>query len=185
MAVNKENIHEFIPMVMIRKNEEYFSRSRKGSYEDENHIPQWTKAIQAKPLIAQKFRDKTVSFAKKGVPHEMRHLVWPAVVTNSLAITEQLYFELLERKTAGWLPEDVANQIDHICQLAGNAQHTAIGGDTDGQGGIDGAPDGIETVADYQKLGSILAARGYMPAEIANILYDNWQRFYLQWLPES
>ncbi|MCB0187557.1 MAG: membrane dipeptidase, partial [Caldilineaceae bacterium] len=33
---------------------------------------------------------------------------------------------------------DVADHIDHICQLAGNADHAAIGGDTDGQGGVEG-----------------------------------------------
>ena len=32
-----------------------------------------------------------------------------------------------------------ADHIDHVCQVAGNADHAAIGGDTDGQGGIDGA----------------------------------------------
>jgi membrane dipeptidase len=36
--------------------------------------------------------------------------------------------------------EHVADHIDHICQLAGNARHAAIGGDTDGQGGVDGTP---------------------------------------------
>ena len=29
------------------------------------------------------------------------------------------------------------------------ACHAAIGGDTDGQGGVDGAPHEIDTVADY------------------------------------
>ena len=80
--------------------------------------------------------------------------------------------------------EDVANHIDHVCQLAGNSLHAAIGGDTDGQGGVEGAPAGIETVADYQKLGAVLAARGFSPAAVEDILCGNWQRFYLQRLPE-
>ena len=79
--------------------------------------------------------------------------------------------------------DHVADHIDHVCQLAGNAQHAAIGGDTDGQGGVDGAPHGVETVADYQKLAYILAERGYYQDDIANIMYRNWQRFYEQWLP--
>ena len=36
--------------------------------------------------------------------------------------------------------EHIANHVDHVCQLAGNSQHAGIGGDTDGQGGIDGGP---------------------------------------------
>lgn len=79
----------------------------------------------------------------------------------------------------------VADQIDHLCQLAGNADHAAIGGDTDGQGGVEGAPAEVDTVADYQRLAAILARRGYDPSAIAQIMYGNWLRFYTQWLPES
>ena len=79
--------------------------------------------------------------------------------------------------------EHLVNHMDHVCQLAGNSQHAAIGGDTDGQGGNDGAPYGIDTVADYQKIAEILDNRGYAEADIANIMYRNWQRFYEQCLP--
>lgn len=77
----------------------------------------------------------------------------------------------------------VADHIDHICQLAGNADHAAIGGDTDGQGGVDGAPAEVDTVADYQRLAPILAQRGYEQAAIEQIMVGNWRRFYTQWLP--
>ena len=78
----------------------------------------------------------------------------------------------------------VANHIDHVCQLAGNSLHAAIGGDTDGQGGVDGAPLEIDSVADYQKLGPILESRGYSEEDIANIMYRNWQAFFEEHLPE-
>ena len=77
----------------------------------------------------------------------------------------------------------VADHIDHLCQLAGNADHAAIGGDTDGQGGADGAPAEVDTVADYQKVATILTQRGYTQAAIEQIMFRNWQRFYTQWLP--
>jgi len=77
----------------------------------------------------------------------------------------------------------VADHIDHICQLAGNADHAAIGGDTDGQGGVEGAPAEVDTVADYQQLAAILAQRGYDQRAIEQILFGNWLRFYTQWLP--
>lgn len=81
--------------------------------------------------------------------------------------------------------EHVADHIDHICQLAGNADHAAIGGDTDGQGGVEGAPAEIDSVADYQKLAAILAERGYEKTSIAQIFFGNWARFYTKWLPTA
>ena len=36
--------------------------------------------------------------------------------------------------------EDYVDHIDHVCQLAGSSEHAAIGGDTDGQGGVPEAP---------------------------------------------
>ena len=54
--------------------------------------------------------------------------------------------------------EHLVDHIDHVCQLAGNANHAAIGGDTDGQGGTDGAPIDIDSVADYPKLRRFLKA---------------------------
>ena len=79
--------------------------------------------------------------------------------------------------------DDLADHIDHVCQLAGDSRHSAIGGDTDGQGGRDGAPYEIDTVADYQKLAGVLAKRGYSEDDVSNVMYRNWQRFYEKWLP--
>ena len=78
--------------------------------------------------------------------------------------------------------EDVADHVDYVCQLAGNSHHAAIGGDTDGQGGSDGAPHDVDTVADYLKLAVILKKRGYKRADIENVMYKNWQRFFEKWL---
>ena len=73
--------------------------------------------------------------------------------------------------------------MDYVCQLAGNSLHAGIGGDTDGQGGSDGAPHDVDTVADYQKIADILDRRGYTQEDIENIMYKNWQRFFEKWLP--
>ena len=80
--------------------------------------------------------------------------------------------------------ENLADHVDHVCQLAGNSQQAAIGGDTDGQGGKAGAPYEIDTVADYQKLAAVLERRGYAAEDIVNVMYRNWQRFFEKWLPE-
>ena len=79
--------------------------------------------------------------------------------------------------------EDYCDHIDHVCQMAGNSLHSAIGGDTDGQGGADGAPYEVDTVADYQKVAEILDGRGYKQDDIENIMFRNWQRFFETWLP--
>jgi len=79
--------------------------------------------------------------------------------------------------------EDYCDHIDHVCQMAGNSLHSAIGGDTDGQGGADGAPYEVDTVADYQKVAEILDGRGYKQDDIENIMFRNWQRFFEKWLP--
>jgi membrane dipeptidase len=79
--------------------------------------------------------------------------------------------------------EDVADHIEHICELAGSTLHAAIGGDTDGQGGLAGAPGGIDTVADYPKIAETLERRNWKTEDIANVMHANWQRFFEEWLP--
>jgi membrane dipeptidase len=77
----------------------------------------------------------------------------------------------------------LADHIDHICQLAGNANHAAIGSDLDGGFGAEQSPDGLDSIADLQKLDGILTARGYSPGDVALILGRNWIRFFEQHLP--
>ncbi len=79
--------------------------------------------------------------------------------------------------------DDLADHIDHVCQLSGDSRHVGIGGDTDGQGGCEGAPAEIDTVADYPKLAEVLIKRGYNSRDIANIMYRNWQQGFEKWLP--
>ena len=94
----------------------------------------------------------------------------------------------------GWTPNDgreqvtlhhVAAQIDHICQLAGDARHVGIGSDFDGGFGLQKAPAEIDTIADLQKLAPILAQKGYVEIDIAAILGQNWLKFLQTSLPEG
>ena len=80
--------------------------------------------------------------------------------------------------------EDYVDHIDHVSQIAGNTLHSAIGGDTDGQGGAQGAPHEVDTIADYQKIAEVMDRRGYKQKDIENVMYRNWQRFFEKWLPE-
>jgi membrane dipeptidase len=70
----------------------------------------------------------------------------------------------------------MVDHIDHVCQLAGNSRHAAIGSDLDGGYGRDQSPRGLETIADLQKMSDVLADRNYGAADIANIMHGNWLR---------
>ncbi len=72
--------------------------------------------------------------------------------------------------------EHVADHIDHICQLAGNSLHAAIGSDLDGGFGREQSPSDLDTIADLQHLTEILSKRGYGDEDIAAILHGNWLR---------
>ncbi|WP_020570275.1 dipeptidase [Neolewinella persica] len=72
--------------------------------------------------------------------------------------------------------DQMIDHMDHICQLAGNVNHVAIGTDLDGGFGTEQGPLDVDTIADLQKLTSLLSARGYAEAEITSILSGNWLR---------
>lgn len=70
----------------------------------------------------------------------------------------------------------VVDHIDHICQLAGNSRHAAIGSDLDGGFGREQSPSDLDTIADLQQLTGLLAGRGYADDDISAILHGNWLR---------
>ena len=73
--------------------------------------------------------------------------------------------------------EVLIDHMDHICQLAGNALHVAIGSDLDGAYGKEQCPYDLETIADLQKFPSLLYNRGYSKEDVENIMHGNWLRF--------
>jgi len=73
--------------------------------------------------------------------------------------------------------ERLIDHYDHICQLAGNSDHIAIGSDLDGMYGTEQSPYDMDTIADLQKLKDLLKARGYSTADTAKIFHGNWLRF--------
>jgi membrane dipeptidase len=78
----------------------------------------------------------------------------------------------------------MADHIDHVCQLAGNHDHAAIGSDLDGGFGTEQTPVGMERISDLQKMDEILSRRGYSEAAIDAIFHGNWLRYFSQHLPE-
>jgi membrane dipeptidase len=74
--------------------------------------------------------------------------------------------------------ENIVAHIDHICQLAGNTRHVAIGTDLDGGYGREQTPADLDTIADLQRLPEMLNKRGYSAADIEGIMHANWVRFF-------
>jgi membrane dipeptidase len=74
--------------------------------------------------------------------------------------------------------ENLVDHWDHICQLAGNSLHVAIGSDLDGNFGTEQSPWDLNSIADIQKYQGILANRGYSDNDIENIFSKNWLRLF-------
>lgn len=72
--------------------------------------------------------------------------------------------------------ERIIDHYDHICQLAGNANHIAIGSDLDGMFGKEQSPYDLETIADLNNLEDLLAKRGYSQEDIKKVMHGNWLR---------
>ncbi|MGL4420722.1 MAG: dipeptidase, partial [Gemmataceae bacterium] len=77
----------------------------------------------------------------------------------------------------------VVDNIDHVCQLAGNTRHSGIGSDLDGGFGYEQTPVDLNTIADLQKLPELFAQRGYSDTDIRGFMHGNWLRFFAEVLP--
>ncbi|QXD23570.1 membrane dipeptidase [Opitutia bacterium ISCC 51] len=73
--------------------------------------------------------------------------------------------------------EHMVDNIDRVCQLAGNSEHAAIGTDLDGGFGTEQSPEDLDTIGDVQKIFPMLEARGYKAEDMENIAWKNWVRF--------
>ncbi len=140
-------------------------------------------------------------------PVHASHNMCRALVPGDRQFTDQQIRRLLERDAVigmacdAWmlLPEwktseaaraqvsfeAVADHVDHLCQLAGDVKHVGIGSDLDGGFGTEQTPRDLDTIADLQRLGEVLAARRYSDADIDAIFYGNWLRFFSGSLPAA
>jgi len=77
----------------------------------------------------------------------------------------------------------VLDHLDHICQIAGNANHIGIGSDLDGAFGSEQSPWDLETIADLQKIPDLLLKRGYSKTDIEKVMHGNWLDFLKKNIP--
>lgn len=73
--------------------------------------------------------------------------------------------------------EIMVNNIDRVCQLAGDSLHAGVGSDLDGAFGTEQCPMDLDTIADIQKLPELLTKRGYNHEDVLNIMHRNFVRF--------
>jgi membrane dipeptidase len=81
--------------------------------------------------------------------------------------------------------ERAVDNIDHICQLAGNVRHVGIGSDLDGGFGNEQTPADLDTIFDLTKIPDLLQKRGYSDADIASVMHGNFLRFFSEVLPSG
>jgi membrane dipeptidase len=129
------------------------------------------------------------------------HNLTRKIVPHNRQFSDEMIMELVGRKAVigmafdawmmipGWIRgkstpqstgvkiEHVAQHIDHICQLAGNANHVGIGSDLDGAYGKEQSPGDLDTIGDLQTIPDILRKRGYSEKDIEQIMWSNWVDF--------
>ena len=116
---------------------------------------------------------------------QIRCLIQRDAVIGAVLDIWMLYPEFVAGKTPNTVVDlnDVVNHIDHICQLAGNTRHVAVGSDLDGEFGTEQTPQDVNTIADLQKLPAVLRARGYTEPDVEAIMHGNWLRILQRALP--
>jgi membrane dipeptidase len=80
--------------------------------------------------------------------------------------------------------ETLAAHVDYICQMSGDARHVGLGTDFEGGFGLDSIPAGLDTIADMQKLATVLSSKGYNESDTAAIFGENWLRHLRTYLPK-
>jgi membrane dipeptidase len=80
-------------------------------------------------------------------------------------------------QSTGLTLDQMIDQMDHICQIAGNAMHVMIGSDLDGAFGIEQTPSDVDTIADLVRVPVLMRRRGYGDDDIEQIMSGNAIRF--------
>lgn len=78
---------------------------------------------------------------------------------------------------------NVINMIDHVCQIAGSANHVGFGTDWDGFFGWESIPLEFDSHIDLWNIRQMLAERGYSPEDIEKISSGNFLRKLRESLP--
>jgi membrane dipeptidase len=80
---------------------------------------------------------------------------------------------------------DLVAHVKHVCDLAGSAQHVALGTDMDGGLGRDQIPVEVKTIADLRRVADALSNANFGDTAIRQIMGENWSRFFRANLGEA
>jgi len=109
---------------------------------------------------------------------QIRYLVGRGCVICAAFDAWMLYPGWVRGKTSNSVltMEAAVDHMDHICQIAGNARHIAIGSDLDGGFGAEQCPSDLDSIADLQKLNDVLRRRGYSDEDARGVMHGNLLR---------
>jgi membrane dipeptidase len=80
-------------------------------------------------------------------------------------------------RNTGLTLKTMIDHMDHVCQIAGDARHVAIGSDLDGGFGTEQTPADLDSIADLARIPDLLRERGYDRHDIDLITHGNVIRF--------
>ncbi len=139
--------------------------------------------IYAGPVLASHHNCRALVPGQRQLTDEqIRKLIARGAVIGTALDAWMLYPNWIRGQTmpkeSGVTLEAMVDHMDHICQLAGNSLHAAIGTDLDGGFGTEQSPADLDTIADLARLPDLLSRRGFDDQSIQGILSGNWLRFF-------
>jgi membrane dipeptidase len=135
------------------------------------------------PVVASHHNSRTlVPDQRQLTDAQIKRLIARGGVIGTALDCWMLYLGWIRGETmpeeAGVKLETMVDHVDHVCQLAGNPRHAAIGTDLDGGFGREQSPYDLDTIADLQRLPDLLRRRGYKDDAVEGIMHGNWVRFF-------
>jgi membrane dipeptidase len=139
------------------------------------------------PLIASHSNCRSMVLARTADRHLSDAMI-KALVSRDAVIGTVLFNAFLAAYEWGTPKERyglelLVRHIDHICQLAGDAEHVAIGSDLDGGLGREHIPRELDSIADMPRIAEALSKAGFTDAQVHAIMGENWLRMLAQALP--
>lgn len=134
-------------------------------------------AVWASHNNCRKFVDHNRQFSDEMITELVRRNAVIGIALDAWMMVPDWIRGVSDPKTRNVTLELMVDNIDHVCQLAGNSLHVGIGSDLDGGYGTEQCPYDLDTIADLQKIPLLLKARGFREEDVRNILHGNFVRF--------
>jgi len=133
--------------------------------------------VWASHSLCRKFVDHNRQFTDEQLKELIQREAVIGMVLDAWMMVPNWIRRKSDPKAMGVSLEIMVDNIDHICQLAGNTNHVGIGTDLDGGFGTEQGPYDVDTIADLQKIPELLSQRGYTAADIEKITSQNYLNF--------